>query len=123
MALNSQARKEGWLMIDNRTNEGVPDAFVRAAMGADMPAFAGRGLFEAATYNCRHCQGLVVLNPLRTRERAYCPKCDSRLCDGCGAARAASGGECRDFERVIAEVQEQAARGRSSLSSLVLTHP
>lgn len=119
MALNSQRRHEGYLLIDNRVNEGIPDEVVRAAFGSDMPAFAGRGLFEAATYNCSHCQGLVVINPLRTRERAYCTGCDRRLCDGCGAIRAASGGECRNFERVIEQVQENAAKGRLS-SPLIL---
>jgi hypothetical protein len=42
------------------------------------------------------------MNPLRTRERAYCSQCDAYLCDGCGAVRAQTL-ECRPMAKVIDE--------------------
>src|SRR5262249_17443906 len=66
-------------------------------------------LFEADTYTCSHCHYVVVLNHLRTRDRAYCPKCDHYVCDACGAIRAMDGGQCKTFNQIIEETQEQAA--------------
>lgn len=105
----SLRRHEGYLMIDNRAGGTVPDEIVTLA---GMPVGSGRGLFEAPTYTCSHCQVVVVLNPIRTRERAYCPKCDHNICDGCGAARAANGGACKPFKQVLDEVEEAASRGQ-----------
>ena len=70
---------------------------------------AGRGVFECATYTCSHCQVVVMINPLRTRERAYCLKCDHRICDVCGAIRAANGGECKTMKQIGDELIEQNA--------------
>lgn len=96
----------------------MPDA-LNVPVG--LPAGAGRGMFEAPTCTCSHCQTVVILNPLRNRERAYCPKCDHYLCDGCGVIRAANGGECRTVKQIADELQEKAAlaeqRGSSVLSS------
>ena len=64
------------------------------------------GLFESATITCSHCQRVVILNPERNRDRAYCPKCDHYLCDQCGAQRSASGGECITFNQIIEQTQE-----------------
>lgn len=73
---------------------------------------AGRGVFECATYTCSHCHRVVKIEPLRTRERAYCPKCDHKLCDNCGAIRAATGGECKTVAQFMDELQERAARSQ-----------
>ena len=64
---------------------------------------------ECATITCSHCQQVMIVNPLRSRERAYCPKCDHYICDGCGAVRALNGGLCKTFKQVIDETQENAA--------------
>lgn len=103
----SKRSHEGYLLIDNRSSEGVSDELLRSG-GAELPAGAGRGMFEAAVIICSHCQAGVVLNPLRNRERAYCAKCDHYLCDRCGAI-AAQTRECRTFKQLIEEVQEKAA--------------
>lgn len=42
-------------------------------------------MFEAPTLGCPHCGAGVVLNPLRTRERAHCSQCNAYICDGCHA--------------------------------------
>lgn len=107
--MHSKRSLEGYLLMDNRESPGVPDAVLQAVDPA-LPLGAGRGLFEAPTITCSHCQRVVIMNPLRTRERAYCAKCDHYLCDECGAALTASG-VCRPFTQIIEEVQEQAAKG------------
>lgn len=48
----------------------------------ERAAPSGR-LLEAATATCRHCCRVVVLNPARTRERGYCRRCNSYVCDSC----------------------------------------
>lgn len=87
-------------MIDNRVSVGVPDELM---MAGGLPAGSGRGLFEAATYTCNHCGGVVVKNPDRQRPRGYCRKCDHMICDGCEATRARTFG-CRPMQQVIDEV-------------------
>lgn len=80
--MQSLKRHEGYLLIDHRFSPGIPDDLARKA-GYD-PGFTGEGkMFEAATNTCAHCHGIVVLNPDRTRGRAYCSKCDKYICDAC----------------------------------------
>ena len=96
------------LLLERRD---LPDELVRAA---GLPVGAGQGMFEAPTITCSHCQRVVVLNPLRTRDRGYCPKCDHYLCDSCEAVRVQTG-TCRTFNQVITEAQEQASKNPDSL--------
>lgn len=79
-----QSRKEGWLMIDNRC--------------------AGLGIFESATYTCSHCDRIIMKHADRTRERGFCRKCDSYICDKCEAVRVATGGECKTFKQIGEEI-------------------
>lgn len=116
--MQSKRRHEGYLLLDNRGGPGLDESAVHAA---GLPAGAGRGMFEAPTITCSHCQVVVVLNPLRNRERAYCPKCDHYICDKCGAIRAANGGECRPFKQLIEEAQEKAARQEQSGAIILST--
>lgn len=97
-------RHEGYLLVDNRNTPGISDELARSA---GMPAGHGRGVFEAPTITCSHCQTIVVINPNRTRERAYCPKCDHYLCDNCGAAYAQTR-VCVTFKQIIETTQERA---------------
>lgn len=78
----SKRSLEGYLLIDHRAT-GIG------------------GMVESATLTCSHCQRQVVLNPARTRERHYCPKCDHYVCDGCEAVRVASGGACRTYKQIM----------------------
>ena len=67
---------EGYIIVDHRASPGLPNDPLR-----------GEGtLFEAKTNHCNHCGTVVILNPLRTRERSYCSKCDKYVCDQCGIA-------------------------------------
>lgn len=117
--MSSKRSHEGYLLIDNSNNEGVPDELLRT-MPIALPTGAGRGKFEAAIVTCAHCQIGVVINPLRNRERAYCRKCDHYLCDTCGAAYGASGGECKLFRKKVDELQEADALAEQRGDSLII---
>ena len=84
--MSSLKRHEGYLFVDHRASPGLPEDIARKS-GYD-PKHCGEGaLFEAATLTCSHCGCSFVKNPLRTRERAYCQKCDHYICDGCDIQR------------------------------------
>jgi len=86
--MSSLKRREGYLLIDHRFSPGVPEDIARKA-GFDPKLMREGKYLETATIHCAHCLGSVVKNPMRIRERAYCAKCDSYICDYCDAARAA----------------------------------
>lgn len=98
-------------MLDHRNVQGMPD---EVAVANGLPPGAGKGLFEAPTYTCSHCQRVVILNPNRQRERVYCRGCDHNICDDCGAAKAA-GAPCRTFKQVIEEALEKASSTSSAI--------
>lgn len=114
---HSKRSHEGYLLVDNRGGPGISD---EAMLQQGLPVGSGRGVFEAPTYTCSHCQTVVIINPLRSRERSYCPKCDHYLCDNCGAVRALNGGQCRTFRQIIEETQERADRGLPVESQILL---
>ena len=103
-------------MIDNSNNAGVDDA-VMVAMG--YPVGAGKGLYESATYTCSHCNAIVVIEPKRTRERGFCRKCNSRVCDACETIRAKTF-ECKTMAETIEEVLEQTVKQSDPASSILL---
>jgi len=115
--MTSKRSHEGYLLMDHRGGPGLSDSI---AVPAGLPAGAGRGVFEAPTITCSHCQVVVVLNPLRNRERAYCSSCDHYICDRCGAIRGANGGRCKTFRQLVEEVQETADKGLPVNSPIIL---
>lgn len=73
----------GYLMVDHRASPGLPEDVARA-VGYDPKLCVEGKIFEADTLTCSHCKGVVVKNPLRTRERHSCLKCGNHfICDGC----------------------------------------
>jgi len=86
-------------MMDHSQTIGIPDELV---IQCGLPLGSGKGLFEAPSFTCKHCQSVVVMNPNRQRERAYCRGCDHLLCDACGAERALTG-QCKTFDQKIDE--------------------
>jgi hypothetical protein len=79
----SKRELEGYLMIDHRESPGITEE--QAAQTGAVPV--GKGMFfEAPTTRCNHCPRQIILNPLRTRERVWCSKCDRYLCDECALA-------------------------------------
>lgn len=107
----SKKSHEGELFVDHRASPGIPEkAAVR--LGYHPTQVREGAVFEAATYSCVHCQGVVIMNPLRTRERAYCSKCDQYICDGCDLAR-------RDPDYVhhnVREIVDKVQSGKFTLS-------
>jgi len=97
--MHSKRSHEGWLFSSN--------------------GMTGRTT-ECATITCSHCQQVMIVNPLRNRERVYCTGCDHYICDGCGAVRALNGGKCRTFKQIVEEAQEAAAVGRTP-SGIILS--
>ena len=101
--MKSKRQNEGYLMIDHSGSPGIGPQEIKL-IDSDLPVGIGRAKFEAPTYTCSHCQRVVVMNPLRQRERGYCRNCDHYVCDECNIVRVATG-ECRTF---WAKVEEQA---------------
>jgi len=106
----SGVHREGYLLIDNRNSPGVPEELVRAS-GLLAPTVPAGQMYESATKTCKHCGTVVVLNPLRTRPRNYCRKCDDYVCDN-----PACSFECVPLKRVFDEHQEQAFRRDNGMS-------
>jgi hypothetical protein len=77
---------EGYLMIDHRASPGLTEEQARK-LGYEPQHVSEGQLFEAKTNHCNHCGTVVVLNPLRTRERAYCQLCNKYICDNCGVTQ------------------------------------
>lgn len=114
--MRSKRSLEGYVLIDNSNSPGVPDELVVAE---GLPAGAGKIKFESASITCSHCEAVVVLNPDRSRERGYCPKCDHYVCDACEALRVLSGGACYPWKAMIADMMERADKGHAALPKRV----
>lgn len=113
--MKSKRSHEGYLLMNHRDSPGLsPDFLVAASQRSSappLPAAAGRGLFEAPTITCSHCQKVVVINPVRNRDRAYCAKCDHYLCDDpCGLDYKISGGVCRSYQQLTETLYERAIK-------------
>ncbi len=100
--MRSRNSQLGFMMIDHRNSPGVG-----REVAAGGVAVGPGELFEADCASCAHCQRIVVLNPLRIRDRAACSKCDAYICDLCAAV-----GECNPFARQLDVVAESIIRGR-----------
>ncbi len=102
------------MLVDHRHTIGLNEAEAKG-----MPPGAGRGLFEAPTYTCSHCQTVVIINPARTRDRAYCRKCDHYICDNCSGVLARTH-ECKTFNQIIDEIQEAAVKGNNHGQTIII---
>ena len=106
----------GYLLIDNRNNEGVPEQLVHRL---GLPLQSATGMFEAKTITCSHCNAIVVMNPERTRERTFCKGCSHYICDGCAVVLAQTG-VCKTVDQVLDEMQEDTAL-QQQRGSIILT--
>src|SRR5262249_14865081 len=75
----------GYLEIDHRASPGLSADFARRHNYHPDQLKEG-AYFEADTYGCPHCGGVVIKNPLRQRPREICFKCNVFICDTCAAA-------------------------------------
>jgi hypothetical protein len=74
---------EGYVMIDHRASPGMTPDEARL-MGYEPEHVSEGKLFETKTNHCCHCGTVVIMNPLRTRERSFCSSCSKYVCDNCG---------------------------------------
>lgn len=103
MSIRSKRSHEGYLLIDSR--------HAPSPAAGELPIV--RHIFECGMLTCSHCQRQMQANPLRTRDRGYCQKCDHYLCDGCEALRSKTG-ECLPFVALLDRLQEAALKAESS---------
>lgn len=97
-------RREGYLLVDHTFSPGITPEQLHAA-GIQGPAVGADKKGEFSTLTCCHCNTVVILNPLRTRNRNYCAKCDQYVCDNpaCNAG-------CMNFDKLLDFVQESNAK-------------
>lgn len=108
--MQSKGVSEGYLEIDHRDSPGLSEGLAHRVGMDGLPVGKGQVL-KTATITCSHCQRVLILNPLRTRERAWCSKCDGYICDWCAAALHQTG-VCRSFEQITDEFMDAAAKGK-----------
>lgn len=88
---------EGEVVIDHRNSPGISGELMIAQ---GLPPEAGKGVYEGVTYTCGHCQTIVFMNSLRTRERHFCRGCSHVICDGCAEEKAKTL-QCVTFEQKV----------------------
>jgi len=107
--MKTKRSHEGVLSIDHRESPGITPELTRYT---NLPRGAGQGLFETPTFTCNHCNHIVVMNPVRTRSRGYCGKCDHYICDRCEAIRFQTG-ICLTHEEFLDDITEKALKDES----------
>lgn len=112
--MSSLKRKEGYLMVDHRASPGLPADFYEKCYGIPSTGLARQSLYESAVATCAHCNTSVILNPLRTRARGYCPKCDDYICDN-PACAAQSAVEHKSFSQLLDEAEKRAYHEQQTL--------
>ena len=85
MALTKRAH-EGEIYIDHRASPGLSNEQA-LKLGYVPEALSEGKVFEAPTMGCNYCGTVVIINPNRKRDRAYCPACDMYICDNCELER------------------------------------
>lgn len=103
MPFKSKRSNEGELFIDAGPI-GVPDNLIIPGVVA-CPIVKPNRIEEFPTYCCKHCNATVVMNPLRTRDRAYCPGCDHYICDNCEGVRKIQG--CKTLDEIFDKMIER----------------
>jgi predicted O-linked N-acetylglucosamine transferase (SPINDLY family) len=110
----------GFLSIDHRDSPGLKPEQVAHVPGA-VAVGAGK-LFERDVLTCSHCERAVVLEPLRTRDRGHCSKCNRYVCDQCDAIRVKTGA-CVPFKHTLERMQTFAELGNPLQSHEGLPQP
>lgn len=108
----SKRELEGYLLIDHSAGDGITQEQARQGPTGTIPVPAGKK-FEGPWFKCGHCfpnSRIVVMNPNRTRDRGYCPKCDRYVCDECETTRVLTG-ECRTNKRALDDWWDRVSKG------------
>lgn len=104
----SKLSQQGEILIDHRNSPGITPEFMRAN-GIGGPCVGAGKVFESGLKNCVHCGADVIMNPMRARERPWCRKCDSYVCDGCGLLMKL-GNDCRPLQATLLDIFNQYQR-------------
>lgn len=112
----SKRSREGYLFIDHRASPGLPEDFYRK-VGIDAPAVGEGQVWEGSVLVCMHCNGPQIKNPMRTRERGYCRKCDGYVCDICSLNMRAADYVHKPFRERVDTTMEAMLRLGSGLFS------
>lgn len=102
-------KHEGSLEIWNHGPGVTPEELARVGVDPVL-ACPQESTKTLGVLGCSHCRGMVILNPDRTRERAYCFKCGQYICDGCAAILHATL-VCEPMEKKIEQTLEAAIKG------------
>lgn len=97
--MKTKRADEGYVLIDHRNSPGISPEFI-AKNRLDAPAVGAGVTYESAVSVCHHCNRDIILNPNRTRERAWCWVCDHYICDLCDTARKL-GVPCTPFKKKL----------------------
>ena len=86
-------------MIDHSASPGIPPELADKWAAQGIAVARGGQRFETATYTCRHCNAVVIVNPQRSRERNVCRRCMAVVCD-----RPTCVLECQPFDALVERV-------------------
>jgi hypothetical protein len=112
----SKRELEGYLCIDCTDSPGIAPQTAALGPRGTVPVASGHK-FQSPTFNCSHCERMVILRPDRSRVRGYCRKCDRDLCDDCSLVAKVTG-ECSPFRKFIDDYMDAAAKGADRLAQL-----
>jgi hypothetical protein len=107
MALFTRRSLEGEVVVDHRESPGLPELAERTG----RPLGKGQ-IFKAPIATCSHCQRGVILNPLRTRDRYVCHKCDKYICDSCNLNLTLTG-VCYPWIRRMEDIFNATVKGQN----------
>ena len=95
---------DGEILLDHGASPGIPKSL--AEKMNLPPELVGEGKkMTAATMGCAHCGGVVIINPMRKRERANCFQCNQYICDGCDTVRREPDYTHRTMKQIVEMVQ------------------
>lgn len=109
--MGTKRSQEGYLLIDHRASPGLPADFAQK-IGLGGAAVGEGNVFESPTVTCCHCGVVVMLNPLRTRMRGHCQKCDAYTCDN-----PACNSGCKPFAKTLDDAESAAYRAQQGVIS------
>src|SRR5262245_8333535 len=107
----SKKSHDGEIFVDHRASPGIPPELA-VKLGYHPDQVKGGTIFEGATLGCPHGGACVVMNPLRTRERAHCFQCNMYICDWCDAARQ----DPNYVHRTIHQIRDMVSSGKFEIS-------
>lgn len=103
-----KSARDGQLTIDHRNSPGLPPGFM-AEFG--FPDVTQGRVVQMKTLTCCHCGTIQIMNPLRTRDRNHCKKCDAYVCDNpqCILHCTPFAKQMDDLEKLIIHQEAQAS--------------